>query len=365
MEQILAAAARLLGSGLSDPVDLGGSRRTTVLRCRTEDGGSVVVKAYPGGPDALRSFTAEAAGLTLGVAGPPLLAVDPEVPLLVLGDLGPAPTLADVLLGTDPRAAEAGLLAWARGLGGLAARAVGREPELAALWRRFDVGVPTWAEQPWIVENAAAFPGVLAAAGVPAPAGLAAELAAVGAVGGPEYLAFTPGDTCPDNNLLTPDGLRLLDFEAACFQSVFLTAAYCRMPFSSCWCVFSLPPDLARRVEAAYRAEVVPVHPALADDARWEAGMRDATAVWTVNVTVRLLPLAAEDAPLHPTRRPVPTRRQLLRHRWQSATRLDGLPALTETFERLLRRTADTWPVEPLPGYPAFRPQTPAKMPVA
>ncbi|RKE23353.1 hypothetical protein [Streptomyces sp. TLI_171] len=359
MDEITAAAARLLGTGLSEAVDLGGSRRTTVLRCRTEDGGTVVVKAYTGGPDALRSFTAEAAGLTLGLAGPPLLAVDPEMPLLVLGDLGTAPTLADLLLGADPQAAEAGLLAWARGLGRLAAASVDRMPELAALWQRFDRGMPTWAEQPWITDNAVRFPDTLATAGIALPAGLADELAGIGTAGGESYPAFTPGDTCPDNNLLTADGLRLLDFEAACFQSVFLTAAYCRMPFSSCWCVFALPPGLARRIEDAYRAEVVPAFPALADDTRWESGIRDAVAVWTIDATVRLLPRTAEDGPLHPTRRPVPTRRQLLRHRWEQAARLDGVPALAETFARLLDQVAAPWHVDPLPGYPAFRTREP------
>ncbi|MFC8720678.1 hypothetical protein [Kitasatospora sp. NPDC057198] len=354
-KQVLVSAARLLGTDLSEPVDLGGSRRTSVLRCRTGDGRSVVVKAYTGGPDALRAFTAEAAGLTLGLAGPRLLAVDPESPLLVLEDLGAAPTLADLLLGEDPRAARVGLLTWARGLGRLAAGSVGRQEELTSLWRKFDTGMPTWAEQPWIAENAARFPEVLAAAGVPVPAGLPTELAAVGVAGGEAYPAFTPGDTCPDNNLLTADGLRLLDFEAACFQSVFLTAAYCRMPFSSCWCVFDLPPGLARRVENAYRDKVVPVYPELADDARWEAGMRDAVAVWTVNATVLLLPRSAEDRPMHPTRRPVPTRHQLLRHRWEAGARLDGRPALAAAFDGLLREVAARWKADPLPGYPALR----------
>ncbi|MEV4559202.1 hypothetical protein AB0K51_19745 [Kitasatospora sp. NPDC049285] len=354
MDEILRVAGRLLGTGLSGPVDLGGSRRTTVLRCRTEDGRTVVVKAYTGGPEALRCFTAEAAGLTLGLAGPPLLAADLDVPLLVLGDLGTAPSLADVLLGDDPRAAEAGLLAWARGLGRLAARSIDRQAELAALWRRFDVGMPSWADDPWIPRNAAALPGVLTAAGIAAPAGLAAELARIGPAGGEEYPAFSPGDTCPDNNLLTADGLRLLDFEASCYQSVFLTAAYCRMPFSTCWCVLALPDGLARRVEEAYRAEVVAVYPALAADAEWEAGMRDAVAVWTVDATVRMLPHAGEDRLLHATRRPVPTRRQLLRHRWEQAARLDGFPALRETVGRLLDEVAAGWDVAPLPGYPAF-----------
>ncbi|MFF4381790.1 hypothetical protein [Kitasatospora sp. NPDC001547] len=356
MNEILRAAERLLTTPLHDAVDLGGSSRTTVLRCRTGDGRSVVVKAYTGGPDALRGFTAEAAGLALGLAGPPLLGVDPEAPLVVLEDFGGAPTLADLLLGDDPAAAEEGLLTWAAGLGRLAARSVDRQADLARLWARYDRGMPTWADEPWTARNATAFPGVLEEAGVAVPDGLAEELARIGTAGGEEYPAFTPGDTCPDNNLLTPQGLRLIDFEAACYQSVFLTAAYCRMPFSTCWCVFALPAGLAPRIEAAYRAEVVPVYPALADDAVWEDGMRQAVAVWTVDATVRLLPRAAEDGPMHRTRRPVPTRRQVLGHRWEEAARLAGLPAFAEAMRRLSRDVADGWRVDPLPGYPCFEP---------
>lgn len=355
MELILRAAGALLDAELSGPVDLGGSSRSTVLRCTTAGGGSVVVKAFGNEPESLRCFTAEAAGLSLGIAGPEVLGVDPKVPLLVMADLGNAPTLADVLLGEDPAAAEDGVLAWARGLGALAAASVGRRADLARLWSRYHKGMPPWEEEPWIARNATALPTLLDGAGITPPAGLEEELARIGTAGGEEYPAFTPGDTCPDNNLLTPEGLRLIDFEAACYQSVFLTAAYCRMPFSSCWCVFTLPAALAAEIEQAYRAEVVGAYPALAEDEVWQAGMRRATAVWTVDATVRMLPRIGEDGPLHRTRRPAPTRRQVLRHRWETASGLEEFPALAETMRSLLHEVAGAWKVPPLPGYPAFR----------
>ncbi|WP_329561717.1 hypothetical protein [Kitasatospora sp. NBC_01266] len=360
MHEILRTASALLNRQLSDPVDLGGSPRSTVLRCRTDEGGSVVVKAFTDEAEARRSFTAEAAGLALGVAGPELLAADRDLRLLVMADLGGAPTLADLLLGADPKAAERGLLDWARGLGRLAAATTGRRAEFAELWARYDLGLCSWEDEPWAAENAAALPGVLRAAGVTPAPGLAAELARIGTAGGERYPGFTPGDTCPDNNLLTDDGLWLIDFEAAGYQSVFLTAAYCRMPFSSCWCVFELPPGLAAEIERTYRAEVVAGYPELAEDALWQAGLAAAVAVWTVDLTVRLLPRAlAADAPMHRTRRPVATRRQVLRQRWERAADLPGLPALTATMRRLLGELADGWDVAPLPGYPAFEPLTP------
>ncbi|ALO99732.1 hypothetical protein SHL15_8799 [Streptomyces hygroscopicus subsp. limoneus] len=355
MELIVRVAGELLDTELFGPVDLGGSSRSTVVRCETAGGGSVIVKAFSDEPESLRCFTAEAAGLSLGIAGPEVLGVDLDVPLLVMEDLGNAPTLADVLLGNDPIVAEDGLLVWARGLGRLAARSVGRRADFRRLWSRYDKGMQSWEDEPWIARNAAELLALLDRVAIAAPPGLAEELARIGTAGGEKYPAFTPGDTCPDNNLLTSEGLRLIDFEAACYQSVFLTAAYCRMPFSSCWCVFTLPAETAAEIEQAYRAEVVGVYPALAQDEVWQAGMRQATAVRTVDATVRLLPRSTvEDGPLHRTRRPAPTRRQVLAHRWETASGLEEFPALAETMRTLLREVAGDWEAPPLPGYPAF-----------
>jgi hypothetical protein len=99
---------------------------------------------------------------------------------------------------------------------------------------------------------------------------------------------------------------------------------------------------------------VVRAYPDLADDAVWQAGVRRAVALWTVDMTVHLLPRTVRDEPMHRTRRPVPTRRQLVRHRWESAIETIRFPALTETLRLLLDRVAGGWDVPPLPGYPAF-----------
>ncbi|MDH2426921.1 hypothetical protein [Sphaerisporangium sp. TRM90804] len=355
MDRILRAASDLLGSELFDPVDLGGNPRSTVLRCRTASGGSVIVKSYSTEPEGLRSFASEAAGLSLRLAGPELLGVDADAPLLAMADLGQAPTLADVLLGKDPEIAREGLLAWARGLGRLAAVSVDRSADHARLRARYDKGVPSWESEPWIERNAAGLLVLLDRAEITVPPGLADELAEIGNAVGEQYSAFTPGDTCPDNNLLTREGLRLIDFEFSCFQSIFLTAAYCRMPFSTCWCVFRLPRELAGEIEHAFRAEIVSAYPILADDAVWRTGMRRAIAVWTVDATVTLLPrVLTEDRPLHRTRRPVPTMRQLLRHRWEMLSTIEDSPALAQTMRLLLRKVAERWAVTPLPEYPAF-----------
>ncbi|MFI7638853.1 hypothetical protein [Nonomuraea sp. NPDC049400] len=345
MESILAAASAVLGEKVSRPVDLGGSSRSDVLRCVTGDGGTVVVKAYR---DAA-GFAAEAAGLSLGDGfGPRLLAVDPSFPLIVMSDLGVAPSLADVLLGESAEAAREGLLAWARTYGRIAVAGAGRQQE----WARSRAAYSGDGKgRPFFRDLGEVLPPVV-------PAGLEGELAALTA-GSERYPVFTPGDICPDNNLLTADGLRVLDFESAGYHSAFLEAAYVRMPFATCWCVFRLPPGTEAEIEDVYRAQVVAVHPELADDEIWEAGVRQAVATWTLFMTWVFLPRAREqDQPTHATRTPVPSRRQVLRYRW---SRLldelgrggDEFPAVAEVVRTWLETSAE-WDVAELPRYPAF-----------
>ena len=72
--------------------------------------------------------------------------------------------------------------------------------------------------------------------GVQAAEGFEVEVSGLMAT---EFLAFSPGDTCPGNALVTDGGIRLLDFEGASFRPVFLDAAYFRVPFPTCWCMFT------------------------------------------------------------------------------------------------------------------------------
>jgi hypothetical protein len=352
MDDIVAAASAAIGEPLTDPVDLGGSSRTTVVRC-TRAGGTVIVKAYAGSRSVANTsslvktrdgFTAESTGLAFAHAalpglGPRVLGVDRDVPLVVMSDLGDWPSMADALLGNDADTARAALRDWASAYGRIAVASIGREAELP----------PRPAAAPNDLAPA------LACFGVAEPAGLAADLAATEDAGG--YDVFSPGDICPDNNLCTPAGFRVLDFEGAGFHSVFRDAAYTRMPFATCWCVFRLPDDVRAEVASTYRDEIVAGYPALADDARWLPGVRNAMAYWTVDITAQLGPRAMKaDFPMH-SKRHSPTVRQLLRYRWAGAADELGaageLPALAGVFTALLAAT-EHWNVPPLPYYPAF-----------
>jgi hypothetical protein len=368
VDDLLAIASAALGSVLTEPADLGGSDRSKVLRCRDSDDGTVVVKSYPRTGEGAESLTAEAAGLaftTNAGVGPDLLAVDRAARVIVMSDLGDAPSLADLLLGQSAATARTALLSWAQAAGRLAARTAGGQHKLAGLrdtYRAGGLGSSTAgapAADHWLKRRIREVPALLGEVAITSPASLGDDLAAVARIAEPgEWDVFSPGDICPDNNLVTAAGVRFIDYESAEFHSVFLDAAYLRMPFSSCWCVFRLPAELACAAEASYRAEVSAVFPLLASDDLWRRGVRLAMAAWTLHAMTYLLDRSViADAPMHNDRRPVPTARQLLRYRWQQLLGELGqageLPTLAALLDHLLVST-ERWQVPDLPGYPAF-----------
>lgn len=348
VDEILATAGAALGRALTAPVDLGGSPRSTVLRCQTADG-PVVVKTYHDRPDARASFPNDAAALALG-AGPDLLAADGSSRTLVMEDLGSGWTVADLLLDDDPNAARAGLVTWATTLGRLAADSANRRDEFNDLRVQYGAAPKAGASIPDRISEAhARLPEALAAVGVPKAAGFDEELSRLL---DNDFLAFSPGDTCPDNNLMTPTGLRLLDFENSGYRSVFLDAAYCRVPFPTCWCAFRLPAKVAEETERAYRSQILHGFPELADDSRWNLGVESAVVAWGLASTAMIPTVMDRDYARHPGRHS-PTMRQVLRHRWDILAASTALPAIADTARRLLLAT-DGWGTTPLAGHPAF-----------
>jgi len=101
--------------------------------------------------------------------------------------------------------------------------------------------------------------------GVSVPASAEAELTGVLdrlADAGNEALLH--GDPCPDNAVMTRDGIRFVDLEGARRGPGALELAYLRIGFPTCWCVKALPPAHIEAAEAAYR-DTRPSGPAVAD----------------------------------------------------------------------------------------------------
>jgi hypothetical protein len=379
----VAAAQRLLSRwcgapvGLADPVDLGGSGRSRVLRVRVTDNPFslprwLVIKhhgpAEPGSPD---TFVHEAASYQLLMSltwrdwvAPELIAHDAVARMLVLEDLGRSATLADRLLGGDARAAESALLGWARALGRLHATSAGREDDFTVLLRRLGRPRPVDALAGEAKLALDTLPDLLRTElRVPTSAQVLKQACAATRLLGPGGLrAFSPSDVCPDNTVLTSRGVRFLDFEWGCYRDVLLDAAYLRVPFPSCWCVFELPPGMAEAMLAAWRSEVAVVWPELADDEVLLPRLFDAQVLWTWTSTLALLPRGGQpDRPVGKDPATCPRRAQLLVDRWLRLGSAASQAGHTAAAAHAVA-VADALRVKfavgspPLARYPAFRP---------
>ena len=293
-----------------------------------------------------------------------LWGADRAAALIVLEDLGEGASLADRLQGEDPDAAVAALDAYARALGRLHAATAGDETGFLQI-RQAAAGTDATggaaAAGAWLTENVAPFREQCAALGVPPAPGFEEDAEIVQRAmdePGP-FLAFAPGDTCPDNHRLRDDGtLRFFDFEFAGFRHALLDAAYLHLPFPTCWCVNRLPDGLPDRLEDTYRAELVAGCPEAADDATFAAATARACAYWTVTS----LSWSLEHALREDGQWGLATNRQRHLLRLDNfaalAERTGQLPAIGETARRLCDTLRTLWPpeqLEPMPVYPPFR----------
>ncbi|HEY3607659.1 MAG TPA: hypothetical protein VGL06_09180 [Pseudonocardiaceae bacterium] len=360
---------------LADPEHLGGSGKSTVVRVRVASSPfslprTLVVKRY--GPADQQpvgdAFVQEAVSYQLFTAFSPedrmcpeMFAHDGAARLVVLEDLGRAPTLENKLLAGDPKAAERALLSWSRSLGRLHASTAGREADFDALSRRLGTSRVT---DPLSSAGHQAFeelPELLADAIGVVTSGAAHRRAANSSwlLDSHTHRAFSPSDACPDNNVITSRGVRFLDFEGGCWRNVLLDAGYLRVPFPTCWCSFTLPAGMTEAMVAAWRAEVRDVWPDLDDDAVLLPALLDAQLLWVWVSTWWFLPrVDQDDVPVDSDARS-PRRSVALRSRWQQLARdaarageRDVVAHAHDVVAGLVRRFGDR---EQLPAYPAFR----------
>jgi hypothetical protein len=281
----------------------------------------------------------------------------------VLEDLGRSSTLADKLFGPDPVSARRCLLSWARALGRMQAATAGREGDFGALLRR--QGERAWRDP--VAEDARA-----ALAGLPdllreelgVEVSEAASQEAHGTarlLGGTRYRAFSPSDTCPDNNLVTSHGVRFVDFEWGCFRDVVLDAAYFRVPFPGCEASFALPQGMAEAMLVAWRDEIAAVWPDLDEPELLERRLTDAQLLWSWLCTWWLLPrVRTRDMPVGPDATRSPRISTALGHYWRQlvpAATEAGLLATAELGSAVAAALAARFPDAPvaLPIFPAFR----------
>jgi hypothetical protein len=180
-------------------------------------------------------------------------------------------------------------------------------------------------------------------------------------LGGTRYRAFSPSDTCPDNNLVTSRGVRFVDFEWGCFRDIALDAAYFRVPFPGCEASFALPQGMADTLLDAWRNEIAAVWPDLDEPERLNARLLDAQLLWVWLCTWWMLPrISARDQHIGLDAARSPRISTALSHYWdQLATdaALAGKTATADLGVAVAEALNKRFPDAPaaLPVYPAFR----------
>ncbi|GAA4526951.1 phosphotransferase [Amycolatopsis samaneae] len=360
---------RRFGSTISlvAPEDLAGSGPATVLRARVASSPfalprTLVIKHYPdpaepGKPDpyaqeavSYQLFTALTAGERMC---PELLAHDARHRVLVLDDLGRAPTLEDKLNARDSRAAERALLSWARSLGRLHATTANREADFNALLRRLggpvkcaDLTLPTCERVAELLEEKL---------DVPTPDTIRERLSRAAEMSrAVAYRAFSPVDLSPDNNLVTSAGVRFLDFERGLVRTALVDAAYLRIPFASSPGALALPAGMSEAMIAAWRAEVVAVWPSFADDDLLAEQLTTSEMLLVWLRTFEMLPTLDLSRPATPV-----SREAALVTWWRELAKHAGYARLTDVAEHATRVAAALGarlgPHSDLAYYPAFR----------
>lgn len=351
MADALEVAAEVLGVDRVEQVaELGGSRRSVVRRVRA-GAETFIVKEYLQ-PEEM-TWSREAAGLKAadGVRAPRLIGVRADPAVVVMSDLGRGPDVADALLGSEAALGRDRILAWAQAVGELQARTADR---LDVFRDSLAGGVPTDATVGVVDAVGPALATLCATNGLPwadaVPDAIQDVLDPLRT--GPD-LALTPSDTCPDNNLLGPDGLMLLDFEHAEIRHRAWEAAYLRVPWPSCWCAWQVPDGISALALQAYLDASYGID---GPPSTFPADLDAATLLWCLLTVSWFLPAAldADSAHLADDDR-MPGRRTLTLARLGLAAGLPGPRPLVSWVESLRTELLGRWGDHPLRLAPAFR----------
>ncbi|MFC7241277.1 phosphotransferase [Catellatospora aurea] len=343
------------------PVDaLGGSSRSAVRRARITRPGepptTVIVKTFLH-PESWARESAALAVLPPGTPAPRLLAAGPVPPVIVMSDLGTGTNVADALLGTDPSAAESAVYAWANAIAAVHRTTAGlREAFRAELDARAQPGsAPMTSVAAQLDQNITGLREACGPLGVAVPQSLADAFRAEAArLDDDAVSALSPSDACPDNNVLTRDGLALIDFEHAEWRHIAWDVAYLRVPWPSCWCSWRLPDDVADRAVARYR-EAMAAHLPYVSTPEFDRDLASATVLWAALYSSWFLPQTLAADPAAAKGLDSPRRRALLLHRLDLARRTSALPEIAAFAGELREALVGRWGEVPLALARAFR----------
>lgn len=305
LDSAIVAASALIGTSLTvvgEPF-AGGDRSVVVRARRSDTHETVVVKRYDAGR-AGEGWARETAALTAltGVrsVAPALVAAKATPPVVVMEDLGSGDSVATALLAADPLTAGQAVVDWAEAVADLH----------AATWNdvgRFEVALSDLGGPG--PPKSRAMPDVLADGverlrraadplGIEVSEQVTDEIVAIAARLDDEVQVLSPFDACPDNNIRTATGLRLIDFEGATVAHPAWDVAYLRVPWPSCWCAWRMPDTVADRAQQAWQARLQAAMRCRGVEPDWSAidvAIQLASLVWCLVTVGWFLPGAMAD----------------------------------------------------------------------
>ena len=188
------------------------------------------------------------------------------------------------------------------------------------------------------------------------------EFVAIAARLDDEVQVLSPFDACPDNNIRTVNGLRLIDFEGATVAHPAWDVAYLWVPWPSCWCAWRMPDAVAKRAQQAWQ---VRLQAAIGSPRRvgldWsamDAAIQLASLVWCLVTVGWFLPRALADRRAGGGDLRSPPLRAVVQHRLGLVADSDaaGLDASRDLARQLTTALPFDRRSHQLPIAPAFRP---------
>lgn len=218
---------------------------------------------------------------------PRLLAHDATAGVVVMSDLGPGPSVEQMLFEFSFAEAHASLDEMASSAGRLHARTTSKGSVPSNPLAVFMAGLG----EPWgkLID-------AVDSLGFPRPNEVSADMENLAtSLSAPRFRTFTHGDLVPNNAMLCNGTVRLVDFESAGPRHAFLDAANLRLPFPAYghWAV--LPPNVLASMDHAYRTELAKALPAAEDDLEYGRAMTVGCTAWAIVRLCRLRVIAKDD----------------------------------------------------------------------
>jgi hypothetical protein len=350
----LAALGGASGELLEHDQPLRGGYRAVVERVRTLDGSSAVVKEFH---QPCEEWAREVTALQIippSVPAPRLLTAVNDPPCILMTDLGSGRCVADALLGDDSNAAREAIDSWAGSLARLHSSTAGLADQFATALAQRDRALQPAKMSAMVDAGAKDLDRLADRIGAPVPAGALDRLRNMLPPGG-DSSALSPADACPDNNITSPAGLALRDFEGAEYRHVAWDVAYLVVPWPSCWCSWRLPDHVSAAALARYRDAVDLPY---AGTERFDDDVLRAAIGWALLSTSWFAANAlGVDPPPNDPRIVAPPRRAMILHRLAGAAAGRVIePVLAEFAGNLRTAFVRRWGDVPLDYAPAFRP---------